>query len=312
VAGLELLPFADEHVDDAGVLLAARHARHRAAEPLLPELDDPVGAVEKEWRQEAASGVFAALNGKPLCYLIAAPVTIWNGPVWMRAGVAGLALDGDHEVMRDVYAASAARWVEEGYTKHAAFVPSFDSELVDAWFRLCFGASAILAVRETGPEEPFEAGVTIRPGTPDDYPEAARLELAMSESMLPSPSFSDVPLQTHEEVLAEWQEDTGTDTYRLFVAERDGHVVGQFLLYRRPPDLRVPENGIDLSQASTDPGERGRGVGRALTAHVLRWAHEHGHPVMTTDWRMTNLLASRFWPKRGFRPVFLRLYRSIP
>ena len=33
---------------------------------------------------------------------------------------------------------------------------------------------------------------------------------------------------------------------------------------------------------------------------------------MTTDWRVTNLLASRFWPKRGFRPTFLRLYRSIP
>jgi hypothetical protein len=27
---------------------------------------------------------------------------------------------------------------------------------------------------------------------------------------------------------------------------------------------------------------------------------------------VTNLLASRFWPKRGFRPFFLRLYRSIP
>jgi hypothetical protein len=33
---------------------------------------------------------------------------------------------------------------------------------------------------------------------------------------------------------------------------------------------------------------------------------------MVTDWRVTNLLSSRFWPKRGFRPVFLRLYRSIP
>jgi len=27
---------------------------------------------------------------------------------------------------------------------------------------------------------------------------------------------------------------------------------------------------------------------------------------------VTNLLASRFWPARGFRTSFLRLYRSIP
>ena len=50
----------------------------------------------------------------------------------------------------------------------------------------------------------------------------------------------------------------------------------------------------------------------ALAAHALAWAHEHGYPTMITDWRMTNLEASRFWPKRGFRETFLRLYRSIP
>jgi hypothetical protein len=33
---------------------------------------------------------------------------------------------------------------------------------------------------------------------------------------------------------------------------------------------------------------------------------------MVTDWRETNLLSSRFWPGRGFRRSFLRLYRSIP
>ena len=85
------------------------------------------------------------------------------------------------------------------------------------------------------------------------------------------------------------------------------------LLYRRPADnLRVPPDSIDLANAATDPGLRGSGVGLALTAHALRWAQEHGYPTMITDWRMTNLLASRFWPRRGFRETFLRLYRSIP
>jgi hypothetical protein len=39
---------------------------------------------------------------------------------------------------------------------------------------------------------------------------------------------------------------------------------------------------------------------------------DEGYECMVTDWRVTNLLASRFWPRRGFRPMFLRLYRSIP
>lgn len=308
----EIVPFSDAHLDDAAALLVARHARHREAEPLLPELTDPVAELEREWRSDGASGVFASRGAEPLAYLIAAPMTIAGGQTWMRAGVAGLAVDGDPEAMRDLYAAAAQRWVDEGHTSHAVFVPSFDSGLVDAWFRLSFGASAALAMRETAAEEPFDGGVEIRDGTPDDFDEAARLELAMSESMLRSPSFSGIALQTREEVLAEWQDDGDSDEYELFVAERDGRIVGHFLLYRRPPDLRVPEGSIDLAQASTEREARGTGVGRALTAHVIRWAHEHGNAVMTTDWRMTNLWASRFWPKRGFRTSFLRLYRSIP
>jgi len=308
MAVLEVVPFADEHLDDAAALLAARHARHREAEPLLPELADPRAAIEEEWRTDGASGAFAPGRG----YLIAAPVT-FRGITWMRAGLAGQAIEGDREAMRDLYAAAAQRWVDEGHPQHAVFLPSHDAELVDAWFRLSFGASAAMAIRETGlAQEPFDGGVTIRPGTPDDFAETARLELAMAEAMEPSPSFSDVTPQTYDEVLAEWREDDDWGPYELFVAERDGRVVGHILLYRRPPDLRVREDSIDLSQGSTEPQARGTGVGRALTEHVLAWAHAQGIPVMTTDWRMTNLWASRFWPKRGFRPVFLRLYRHIP
>ena len=308
---LEIQPFSDDHLEPAAELLSQRHRRHRETEQLLPELSDPLAAVEADWRADDASGVFASRDGEPVGYLIAAPTAV-AGRSWMRVWIAGQAIKGDRELMRDLYAAAAQRWVDEGHTRHAVFAPSHDDELVDAWFRLSFGASAIFAIRETGPEEGFDGGVTIRPGTPDDFPDAARLEIAMSESMVPAPSFSGIVTQSHDEVLAEWQEDGDIDDYELFVAERDGRIVGHTLLFRRPPDLRVPEGSIDLAQASTEPEARGTGVGRAMTAHVLRWAHEKDYPVMTVDWRMTNLHASRFWPNRGFRPTFLRLYRSIP
>jgi GNAT superfamily N-acetyltransferase len=304
---VEIVPFADEHVSGAAALLAERHAGHRAVEPLLPDRDDLAAEIAKE--RDKASGTVALEDGAVVGFLLGQRRENFMGKhVWSY--VAGHAVR-EPELIRDLYAVAAERWVDEGYTRHFAFVPSHDSALVDAWFRLSFGASAALAIRETEPAEPFESGVEIRHGTRDDYPEAARLELEMSRSMQPSPSFSGIDLQTHEEVLAEWTEEDDTDL-DLFVAERAGRVVGQFLLYRRPPDLRMPDRNIDLAQASTEPEVRGTGVGRALTAHVIRWAFENGYPTMTTDWRMTNLWASRFWPKRGFRPVYLRLCRSIP
>ena len=72
-----------------------------------------------------------------------------------------------------------------------------------------------------------------------------------------------------------------------------------------------PERGCYLAFASTLPEVRGSGIGVALTDASLAAAAEAGYAAIDTDWRVTNLLASRFWPKRGFRTAFLRLHRSI-
>jgi GNAT superfamily N-acetyltransferase len=66
-----------------------------------------------------------------------------------------------------------------------------------------------------------------------------------------------------------------------------------------------------LAWAETLPDVRGTGVGLALTEAAHAWAGEAGCTTMVIDWRVANLLASRFWPRRGFRPLFLRLSRSI-
>ena len=60
MAGLEIVPFTDAHLDDAAALLAARHARHREAEPLLPELADSArGGRAGMASARALRGVFA-------------------------------------------------------------------------------------------------------------------------------------------------------------------------------------------------------------------------------------------------------------
>src|SRR5262249_8351195 len=90
-------------------------------------------------------------------------------------------------------------------------------------------------------------------------------------------------------------------------------VVGHVLMHRREiGDLRIPPNSIDLALAATSPEVQGSGVGSALTVHALQWAHDEGFAAITIDWRVVNLLASRFFGARGFRPTFSRLDRHIP
>ena len=65
---LELRPFSDELLGDAGELLAARHRAHRRAEPLLPERYEDAGEAAREveslWRAEDASGSVALRDGR--------------------------------------------------------------------------------------------------------------------------------------------------------------------------------------------------------------------------------------------------------
>jgi predicted N-acetyltransferase YhbS len=310
MSNVSLEAFTPAHIEGAARVLEARHAAHRLRQPLLPEVSDFERQVALEL--EDASGSVATVDGDVVGYLIGKHKEDAIGPhIW--SGLAGHAVE-DPEIVRDLYADAAARWVADGLTRHFVFAPAHD-ELIEPWARLSFGISAAQAIRTTGSEGEgtVTPGVTVRRSSPADLPDVARLAAVLEAALLASPSFSGVPGQTEEQHAEEWSDTWSDERYVHFVAERDGVVVGHVLLYHRPTgDLRVPENNIDLGNAATFPDVCGSGVGLALTSHVLAWAHEHGYETMTTDWRMSNLAASRFWPRRGFREAFVRLYRSIP
>ena len=306
---MDIVAFTDEHIDGAAAVLAGRHAAHLAVEPLLPRRTDFREQVEKA--HEDATGAVALDDGEVVGYLLGPRREDAIGEhVWIAS--AGHAVR-DSEVVRDLYGVAAERWVQDGLTRHFVYVPAL-RELVEPWLRLSFGISAAQAAMETRPARPVvTSGITVRSSTPEDTPVAAAYDRQLQLHLQESPSFGGLPAQTDQEVLDEWREGEGDPQYTHFVAEQDGRIVGHLLLYRRPEgDLRVPSESIDLANALTEAQARGSGAMVALTEHALGWAHEHGYRIMITDWRMTNLLASRFWPRRGFRETYLRLYRSIP
>jgi GNAT superfamily N-acetyltransferase len=303
----EIRPFSDEHLDDAGRLLAERHERHRMAEPLLPDVGDFQAQVERDWRAENASGAVALLGGELVGYLIGRVTE--DDCLIDFAGFAAL----DAELVRDLYAHVSEAWVDAGHVRHRVHVPASDGAAVDAWFRLAFGLQLTFGVRETAAETAKPADLTLRGGREDDLANSVALGRCLHEHQRLAPSFSARP-DARDDDYREWWKSTWEDpAFTHFVAEREGRMVGQLLLYRRPPnDLRIAADSIDLAHAVTLSDERGSGAGLALTAHALTWAHEAGYRSMTVDWREVNLLASRFWPRRGFRPTFLRLYRHVP
>jgi GNAT superfamily N-acetyltransferase len=298
MASLEIHPLSDLR-DEAALLLSERFARQRLAEPLLPEIDDFTAHLPDD-------GVVATRGSEAVAYLGGALDEETKIARWLFAGHAAR----EPEALRDLFALQAEQF---DVTRFMLTVPASDPELVDVWFRLAFGCQAVWAVREVQPAEPVDFSGRVRPATPADAEAIVGFEQVLYTHQAATPSFSGhatPPLdKLHEEVAEIWDD----DLYIPFVAEREGRVAGMVGLYRRPQDdLRVPANNIDLAFAATTDDVRGTGVGLALTAHAMNWAHEQGFASMTVDWRSVNLLSSRFWPRRGFRPQYLRLYRAVP
>ena len=312
MSGLEIQPFSEQHLADAAKLLEQRHRRHCEAEPLLAERADFRADVEALWRGEEASGAVGIRDGGVVGYLLGIRKDArWGPNVWVDpAGHAA----GEAEDVRDLYAAAASRWVDEGRTRHYVVAPASDEPLLDAWFRLSFGRQQALAIQEI-PEVEWPAGVRLA----DEADLDAIVDIApvLADHQDQSPVFGKVPRESEEELRAEIAEDLVNAELGNLLAELDGRVVG--FLQIAPTELSSMHAGLAriagaafLAYAATRPEVRGLGTGVAMTNAGFAWAREQGYGTMVTDWRETNLLASRFWPKRGFRRTFLRLYRSIP
>jgi GNAT superfamily N-acetyltransferase len=315
---LELRPFSEEFVEDAGALLAARHRAHRAAEPLLPPRYEEPAAAAEEVRALAggATGAVALRDGRLVGYLLGAPrpSSLWGDGdhVWME--LAGHAVE-EAETLRDLYGAAAAGWVERGWVRQYAMAPAHDAALLDAWYRVGFGHQHAMGVCEV-PDAEWPEGVRL--AEERDLDDLVALTPVLSDHQAASPVFGATPSdETEEELRAEILGDLAKSEIGDIVVERDGRIVGAFQLV--PAELSGVHSGVSrpegaalLGWAATYPDVRGSGAGVALTQGAFAWARERGHDVMVTDWRVTNLLSSRFWPARGFRTTFLRLYRRIP
>ena len=86
------------------------------------------------------------------------------------------------------------------------------------------------------------------------------------------------------------------------VAEDDGVVVGMAVHFRNFSTW-TGRAGIDLEDLDVRPDQRGRGVGRALLAHLARTAHDSGYGRL--DWSVLdwNESAIGFYRSLGARPM---------
>ena len=225
---------------------------------------------------------------------------------WVGLGDHSLAPGESPELLADVYAVAGEPWVEDGYLTHIVEVAA-DGPLPLLFFALGFGQEQVHASAPVRAEEPsaLPAGA-IRRAQPADIELLLDVVGAIGEHQAGPPVWSGLPAPRREELRADWVEFLEDETAVILIAEREGTALGYAAFYAgdRPGVAHLPV-------AATRPDARGAGLGTALAEHALHEAHLAGFETVELDWRSANLLASRFWPKRGFRTTHLRLRRDV-
>ena len=153
---MQIRPFSVDDVEASGQLLAARHHRDRAAEPVLTaRYEDPqvCSRLIHAALEQQARGAVAADGDHYLGYQLATPGDDLRGrQVWTGLDLHASAPDAGPEVVRHLYAELAAGWWPTDGLHHYVVVPVSD---LDPWLALTFGHEQVHAV---GPTRSVETG----------------------------------------------------------------------------------------------------------------------------------------------------------
>ncbi|MFP3390975.1 GNAT family N-acetyltransferase [Brevibacillus sp. SIMBA_040] len=321
---LKIVTFSTGRLTEAGRLLALCQKRANAAIPALLSQGETeklaIRVLAGEWEKTGVSGAAALEGDKLVGYVIGQKQenAMRGRHVWISLVGQAIALEQPVELYRDLYAAAAQEWVDEGYFYHCAMVPAGNPDLLQTWFCLGFGHEQVHGLLSLKQFQPSASslrvdGVELRLATPEDREAFADVSPLIRTYQAKSPVFGvALPEDAHKirDGYSGLVDDPQVD---LWIAKKGGEIISFQAYFPADPDpiTMTPEHCIELGVAGTQPEYRGSGINFALTTRGLAHAKEKGYHYCITDWRMTNLQSSRYWPRQGFVPIVYRLSRLI-
>jgi GNAT superfamily N-acetyltransferase len=309
------------HLDAAAELLADRHRRDRAREPLLPAAFDAPPAcrvqIEHAFDNPGWKGLLAEVDGAPVGFVImtaqVTPQTHFLASFFPPRGVsvahaAHAAKAGmEYDVYRALFGALAEHFVALGFFDFAINLPASDPDSREAWASLGFGRTMTCAIRGVGPtEKPAATAVELHQASAEDaeviFSLNEELTLHHARSPIFNPFIREADASSHEfqrNLLAE------PAANAHWVAYEDGKPVGMntFMQPFFLSPLTVPDKTVYLFQGIVTEDARAGGVGTALLAKGAEWAREQGYEHIALHFASANLPGAKFWQSSGFRPV---------
>lgn len=310
-----------EHVGEMAELLASRHREERSVFPFLDPYFEKVAhtrtIIEALLRQEMAIAI-GAYNENKLVAFIASYVKIdhvFGRCAWVP--YEGLACEKgvSVEIYRRLYAHIADEWIDKGCLKHYVIVPSARAQVVDAWLHLSFAYEQVYGIK------PFDkkltsvgTSFTTRMANERDKMHLSSVSSLIMAYQSTSPTYAVALPEMYKVIEEGYQGLVSDDDARVLLAfdgkELAGFTCG-FLEKDNTSNMLLPYKGMELGVQATYGMYQGKGVGQALVNALFNLSMDEGYENSLTDWRISNLTSSVFWPKCGYEVVAYRMVRNI-
>ena len=300
-------------------LLRSRQLLERSTFPFLQNrclnTQYCVDVLEELFGNNRIMGIGAFVNGKMVGYIVGGiKVDAFRGRhVWVPYEGVAIREDQSPELIRALYAKVADSWLKQGCFMHYAVVPLGNQAYFEAFQRLSFFVQQVHGVMNTEEYRAFAqvSDAKVRIADKADRKKMGQLSAIIQSYQNATPTFELVLPEIAADIKAGYESTVEDGDMTVLLAEKDGEELGFQIYEAASSGLMLPDGGVELSVAGTYPCRMGSGVGKKLMNEgcALMSAREVRH--MITDWRITNLASSTFWPKCGFKPVSYRMVRYI-
>ncbi|PKO11983.1 MAG: hypothetical protein CVU39_26350 [Chloroflexi bacterium HGW-Chloroflexi-10] len=319
---MTITAFLPEHIPAAAGLLAAQFQNFHRRFPILParmnEAAITKNFLEALLQKNDTNGVAYLHNGKLAGYIIGSySDNVFFGPhVWVPLGGAVLAPELPLDLLAGLYTQAGRKWIEDGILNHYLVSPALP-EWLSLFQLLSFGqeqAYAVSSLAEELPDTPLPTGILIRKAEKQDEQALHDNAHWIAQHLNGAPVWEPVPQEHLDNIrpgYAELATDESAETWLAFDGNKMVAVVAIYTEDIGAEHLWGTPTAAHFAAAATHPDYRARGIGRALFSHAINISRTAGFECMFTDWRTTNLEASRYWPTFGFQPFAYRLIRRI-
>ncbi|EQB86172.1 GNAT superfamily N-acetyltransferase [Clostridium punense] len=217
------------------------------------------------------------------------------------------------ELIRNLYAKVSVIWLEQGCFNQYTLVPLGSQEYYEAFLRLSFSIQQVHSIMNMEEYKPFEnvADIDIRLANKMDSEAMGRMSQIIQYYQSSSPTFEPLLPEVVAQIKAGYRGIVEDDDATVVIATKDMKEVGFQVYGTINSDLMSPDDGVELSIAGTYSSEMRSGIGKKLMNEGYKIMKEKGYNNIITDWRITNLASSTFWPKCGFKPIAYRMFRCI-